>query len=80
MSDIEEIKAFSFMYVPFDRTCPIRSCELIIYAKDRKEAELLALDNNWKFFNLDHSVVVTEKPFSGYRRKHEGSSKESSGR
>lgn len=64
---IESIKAYKFTYTPFNRDYPIRSCELIIYAKTRKEAELIALDEGWKFFDQDCSVVV-ETIIEGYRK------------
>lgn len=64
---IEEISAFEFTYKPFDGGFPIRSCTIVIYAKTRKEAELIALANNWKFFNQDCTCSVTEKS-GGYRK------------
>lgn len=64
---IEEVTAFEFVYRPFDSSYPIRSMVATIYAKTRKEAELIALDNNWKFFNQDTTVVVRELG-SGYRQ------------
>ncbi len=63
---IEEITAYEFTYRPFDNSFPIRSCTIVIYAKTRKEAELTALANNWKFFSQDCTCVVVEKP-GGYR-------------
>lgn len=65
--EIEEISAYSFFYKPFDNSFPIKSCEIIIYAKNRKEAELIALRYNWKFFDESATVVVTEKGL-GYRQ------------
>jgi hypothetical protein len=57
---IEEYNEYKFIYYPWDREFPIKRCELIIFAKDRKEAELLALNNNWKFFDQDQHVKVEE--------------------
>lgn len=64
---IEPIKLFTFIYVPFDSNFPIRSCTIEIAAKDRKEAELIAIANNYKFFDQDATCAVTESGI-GYRR------------
>jgi len=64
---MEEITAYIFTYTPWDRNFPIRSCEITIYAKSRKEAELIAIANNYKFFEQDCTCSVVEKP-GGYRR------------
>ncbi len=64
---IEEITCYEFTYTPFDRSFPIRSCKLTIYAKDRKEAELIAMDKGWKFFEQDCTVSVVEA-MHGYRQ------------
>lgn len=64
---VEEFTAYVFTYKPFDSNFPIRSVEVTIYAKTRKEAELIALDNNYKFFDQDATCSVTEF-VGGYRR------------
>jgi hypothetical protein len=64
---IEEVAAFEFTYRPFDSRFPIRSCVMTIYAKDRKEAELIALTNNYKFFN--ESCTCSVREFSGGYRQ-----------
>lgn len=63
----EEISAFEFTYRPFDRNFPIRSMTVLIYARDRKEAELINLANNYKFFEQDSTCDVKEFG-GGYRR------------
>lgn len=76
MSKVEEITAYAFTYTPFDKDFPIRSCEIVIYAKTRKEAELIALANNYKFF--DQSCTVTVKEFGGgYRQVKNANTKPS---
>lgn len=64
---IEEITAYEFIYTPFDRSFPIRNCRILIYATSRKEAELIALSNHWKFFDQDCTCSVTEISH-GYRQ------------
>jgi hypothetical protein len=64
---IEEITAYIFTYIPWNRNFPIKSCDIIIYAKTRKETELIALQNNHKFFEQDCNCIVIEKP-GGYRK------------
>lgn len=64
---IEEIQEFSFIYRPFDNSFPINECIVIIRAKNRKEAELIALDYKHKFFNLDCTCEVKEG-YRGYRK------------
>ncbi len=64
---IESIKLFRFIYRPFDAKFPIYCAELIIAANSRKEAELIALDNNYKFFDQDCTVTVSEI-MEGYRK------------
>lgn len=64
---IEEIQSYTFTYTPWEREFPIRMCKLFIVAKSRKEAELIALDKGWKFFDQDCTVQVSED-FQGYRQ------------
>lgn len=65
---IEEITHFEFTYTPmFDGTTNIRYVTVNVYAKDRKEAELVAHNEAWKFFNLDLRCSVEEKRH-GYAR------------
>ena len=64
---IEKITAFEFVCRPFDDSFPIRSCVLTIYARDRKEAELIKLSNDHKFFDQDLTVSVREVG-DGYRQ------------
>lgn len=64
---IEEISEFTFTYTPFDNTFPIRHCIIKIRAKSRKDAELIALANNYLFFDQDCTVVVHER--MGYVEK-----------
>jgi hypothetical protein len=61
---IDKILEFRFTYRPFDKTFPIRSIDIYIRAKTRKEAEIINIENNYKFFNQDCSVEVAE--FPGY--------------
>jgi hypothetical protein len=63
---IEEIKAFEFTYIPFNQNFPISKCVFTIVAKNRKEAELIALSNDYKFCDQDHTVSVKEI-LQGYR-------------
>lgn len=65
---VEQISAFEFTCTPWDRNCPIKQMVIIIYAKDRKEAELIKLNNDYKFFNQDLTISVRELGMSGYRR------------
>lgn len=67
---IEEITAYIFTYIPWDRDFPIKSCDIVIYARSRREAELIALENNYKFFDQDCNIVVIEKS-GGYRQVNE---------
>jgi hypothetical protein len=64
---IEEITAFEFTYTPWDNKFPIKQAVLTIVAKDRKEAELIALENDHKFFDQDNHVRVKEI-LQGYRQ------------
>jgi hypothetical protein len=64
---VEEVSAYEFTYRPFDNTFPIRSCVIYIFAKDRKEAELIALKYSHKFFDESHTCSVREYG-SGYRQ------------
>lgn len=64
---IEDISAFEFICIPFDRNFPIRSCILTIYAKNREEAELIKLKYDYQFFNQDS--IVSVKEFGGGYRK-----------
>jgi hypothetical protein len=76
---VDKLIVFEFTYTCWHREFPIRSCTMVIYAKDRKEAELIALGNNYKFFDQDLFVHVTEvTEVYQYRRpekKDEGNDK-----
>ena len=64
---IEEVTMFEFEYHPFNSSFPIRAVTVLIYAKDRKEAELIAINNKHRFFDEDCTCIVTEKA-KGYRQ------------
>lgn len=53
------ITLFKFTYIPFEKDL-IKSIDVFIVAENRKEAELIALNKTHKFFDLDHTVTVTE--------------------
>lgn len=40
---IEEITAYIFTYVPWDKEFPIRSCEIVIYARNRKGSRIYCI-------------------------------------
>lgn len=62
-----EVTEFKFVYIPWDKNFPVKRCELSIIAKDRKEAELLAMEHGWKFFEQDCTCEVSEG-LKGYIR------------
>ena len=64
---MNEIIEYEFKYIPFNKNFPIKSCKIIINAKTRKEAELIALDMNWKFFDEDCFIIVREL-LKGYEK------------
>ena len=64
---IEEITRFAFHYKPWDRTSKIRMVTVYIDARNRKEAELINIENSYKFFDLDCTVEVQEL-FDGYKQ------------
>jgi hypothetical protein len=57
--DIELITLFKFTYIPFEKGS-IRFVDVFITAKDRKEAELIALEKNYEFFDQSCTVNVAE--------------------
>lgn len=57
---MKEITAFKFTYTPFDRSYPIRFVDVHIIAETRKEAEMIAMDKKWTFFNQDCHCEVIE--------------------
>ena len=63
---IEEVTAYEFSYTPWDENYPVRCCRILIYARTRREAELIALQN-YKFFDQDATCSVKEVGI-GYRR------------
>lgn len=65
---IEEIRGYEFICRPFDVSFPIRSMIVTIYAKSRKEAELIKLNYDYKFFEQDMFVTVNELPLQGYKQ------------
>lgn len=60
MVDIEKITEYTFVYRPFNKDFPIHSVAVTIRARSRKEAELINLANNYKFFNEDCTIIVME--------------------
>ncbi len=64
---MKEIKLFKFTYIPWDKNYPIKSIDLFIVAEDKKEAEMIALSNNYKFFEQDCNVIITEE-LQGYKQ------------
>lgn len=54
------MKQYFFTYIPFNDTFPIKSCQILIVAESRKEAELIALDSKYKFFNESSTCNVQE--------------------
>lgn len=57
---MKEITAFKFTYTPWDTNYPIRFVDVHIIAETRKEAEMIAMDKKWTFFNQDCSCEVIE--------------------
>lgn len=51
---------YKFIYTPFDQDFPIKQVVVHIVAKTRKEAELIAMDRKWTFFNQSLSCCVLE--------------------
>jgi len=56
--NIESVNAYEYTYVPIDRSFPIRSCVLTIYARNRHEADNIAEAHAFTMFdqNLVRSV------------------------
>lgn len=65
---IKQIQEYTFTYFPFDSKFPIRSCSIQIIARNRREAELIALENSHKFFNESCTCEVKEGRF-GYQEE-----------
>jgi len=65
---IEEISAFEFTYTFWDTSYPIRIVTVIIYARNRKEAELINLKYTWEFPTKDADISVKELDIPGYRQ------------
>lgn len=65
---IEPITYYTFTYTPFDKTFPIKKCEITIYAKNKEEADKIAWSYSHKFFEQDCVCSVTAHPMQGYRR------------
>lgn len=76
---IEEISAFVFYCTPtFPRGIgsdkPIRSMEIIIYAKDREEADMIFNHQAYKFFEQDLTISVRVMA-QGYRNEQRTNNK-----
>lgn len=65
---MKEIKLFKFSYIPWNKEYPINNIDIYIVAENRKEAELINLQYNYKFFEQDCHVIVTEE-LQGYKQK-----------
>ena len=65
-SKIKSITLFKFSYTPWEKG-PIRSMDVFIAAETRKDAELIALSNNHKFFDQSTTVEVSEI-LKGYKQ------------
>jgi len=63
---IEEIFCWRVDCSPWDIKSPIKCMTIFIEAKNRKEAELIAL-NAYKFFDQDMHFTWNE-PIQGYRQ------------
>jgi len=59
------ITLYRFTYTPLGKS-PIRSIDVFIEAESRKEAELIALDHSYRFFDQDNTVKV-EKILEGFK-------------
>jgi len=68
--EVEEISAFEFVCKPMNHNpSPIRSCTMIIYAKNRDEADDIFHKHAYKFFDLDMNISVLIRDIGrGYRQ------------
>lgn len=62
---IEPVVAYKYFCTPMF-SFPIRSCEMIIYAKNKEEADDLFLKHSHDFFNQDINMAVSVVA-TGYR-------------
>jgi hypothetical protein len=67
-SKLEQVQEYIFRYIPFNKDFPIAIIDVTIVAKNRKEAELIALDHKHKFFDQD-CICTVKEGLVGYRRK-----------
>ena len=63
---MNEIILFRFTVTPWGNS-QISSADYYIVAKSRKEAELIFLEQGYKFLDLDHHVTVKEE-LRGYQQ------------
>lgn len=55
-----EVIEYKFIYIPWDKTFPIKRCEITIVARTKEEAKKIADDKCWTFFNQDCYREVQE--------------------
>ncbi len=66
-NQLEEISAWEIHCSPFHNETKIRSVVVIIYAKDKAEAEDIFMKEAHKFFDQDMNVLYRET-VKGYRQ------------
>jgi hypothetical protein len=66
---IEPIIMFEYYCTPMN-SFPIKSCTVVIYAKDREEADKIFMENDYKFFDQHMNTTIRELA-KGYRQVEE---------
>jgi len=67
--DIEPVVMFKYVCTPMNRSnYELRSMTIIIYAKDKDNAEKIFMKKAHKFFDQDLHVVKTQL-YKGFREK-----------
>lgn len=69
--DIEEICMFRYDCIPMNRNTPnheLRSMSVVIYAKDKEDAERIFMEQAHKFFDQNLNIKRI-KQYKGFREK-----------
>lgn len=69
--DIEPIIMFRYDCIPMNRNTPnheLRSMSVVIYAKDKEDAERIFMEQAHRFFDQDLDIIKKEL-YKGFRQK-----------
>lgn len=64
---IEEVKLFKVSYFPNIKG-PIRQVDMYVVAKDKDDARNIITENDYKFFDQDLSILITDLELNGYQQ------------